>query len=323
MKVLVTGASGFVGGAFLARAAREHGMTLRAALRGAQPVPEDVEAVFIEGLARTAAWGDALNRCDAVVHTAARAHVMDDTAEDLLEEFRRVNVEGTLNLARQAAHLGVRRFVFISSIKVNGARTMPGAPFTTQDVPAPCDAYAISKLEAEQGLSELGRETGMEVVIIRPVLVYGPGVKANFRSMMRWLRRGIPLPFGAVDNRRSLVAVENLTDLMLCCLRHSAAANQTFLISDGEDLSTPALLQRTAAAMNVSARLLPIPPRALRTAARFLGQEAVAQRLCDSLQVDMTDTCALLAWKPPVGIDEALARTVGHFLASERGGAVT
>jgi UDP-glucose 4-epimerase len=234
-----------------------------------------------------------------------------------LSEFRRVNVAGTLNLARQAAAAGARRFVFISSIKVNGEATH-ARPYRADDVPAPVDAYGLSKHEAEQALRKVSQQTGLEVVIIRPVLVYGPGVKANFLTMMRWLHRGVPLPLGAIDNRRSLVALENLVDLICTCLSHPAAANQTFLVSDGEDLSTAALLQRTATALGTRARLLPVPPRMLEAVARVLGKPDVAVRLCGSLQVDITKTRELLEWAPPSSVDTALKHTARHFLDASR-----
>ncbi len=207
-----------------------------------------------------------------------------------------------------------QRFVFISTIKVNGEGTPLGQPYTADDVPAPVDPYGVSKHEAELGLMRLAEETGMEVVIIRPVLVYGPGVKANFLSMMRWLHKGIPLPLGAIHNQRSLVALDNLVDLIVTCLHHPAAANQTFLVSDGEDLSTTALLRRTAAALGRPARLIPVPVRVLRTAAHLLGKADFAQRLYGSLQVDISKTRELLGWSPPVSVDDALHKTARHFL---------
>jgi UDP-glucose 4-epimerase len=252
---------------------------------------------------------------DAVVHLAARVHVMQETTADPLAEFRRVNVQGTMNLARQAASAGVRRFVFVSSIKVNGEATQLGRPFMADDAPAPLDAYGVSKMEAEQGLREIASQTGMEVVIIRPPLVYGPGVKANFAAMMRWLKRGVPLPLGAIYNQRSLVALDNLVDLIVTCLTHPAAANQTFMVSDGEDVSTTELLRRMGQAMGHPARLLPVPASWLKVAAGLVGKGDVAQRLCGSLQVDISKTRELLGWVPPVSLDEGLRRAAaGHGL---------
>lgn len=314
LRILVTGATGFVGNAVLARTALDPTLQLRGAVRrAAVSLADGVEPVAVGDLAPDTNWAQAVSGVDAIVHTAARVHVMRDSAADPLAEFRRINVAGTVNLARQAADASVRRFVFISSIKVNGERTLPGRSFTANDVPAPIDPYGISKHEAEQALRELAQELGLEVVIVRPVLIYGPGVKANFLSMMRWIDRGIPLPFGALSNQRSLVALDNLVDLIMTCLHHPAAANQTFLVSDGEDLSTTELLRRTAAAMGRRARLIPVPALALRTAARLLGRADFAQRLCGSLQVDISKTRELLGWAPPVTVDDALKQTARHF----------
>lgn len=308
--VLVTGASGFVGSALLAslgaRGWEVRGVS-RAAVAGSglQRSPE---------LGAHADWSSILSGCAAVVHAAARVHVMHDTADDSLTEFRRINVEGTLSLARSAARAGVRRFVFLSSIKVNGEETASGRPFMYGDAPAPVDPYGISKHEAERGLRELGNDTGMEIVVIRPPLVYGPGVKANFRSMMRWVHRGVPLPFGAIRNKRSLIALENLVDLIGSCLEHPAAPGEVFLASDGEDLSTPELLERVGRALGRPARLVPVPGALLRLAATVVGKGDLARRLCGSLQVDISMTRQRLGWTPPVSVDEALYSTARHFL---------
>jgi nucleoside-diphosphate-sugar epimerase len=243
---------------------------------------------------------------------------MNDVATDPLAEFRRINVAGTLQLARQAAKAGVKRFVFISSIKVNGESTTLGQPYTAQQAPAPIDPYGVSKWEAEQQLLALATETGMEVVIIRPVLVYGPGVKANFLSMMKWLYKGVPLPLGAIHNKRSLVALDNLVDLIVTCIDHPQAANQTFLVSDGEDLSTTELLQRMSQALGKRPRLLPVPAWMLATASTVLGKKSISQRLCGSLQVDITHTRQQLDWTPPVSVDVALRKTAQHFLEQQK-----
>jgi nucleoside-diphosphate-sugar epimerase len=313
--VLVTGANGFV-----AALLREHlassGYHVVPAVRRVSGL---LGEVIVDNVDATSSWKTAVARCEMVVHLAARVHVMHDTVVDPLDAFRRVNVAGTLNLAYQAAEAGVRRFVYLSSIKVNGERTESNQPFSADDSPAPQDAYAISKWEAEQGLRALAAETGMEVVIIRPPLVYGPGVKANFLAMLRWLYRGIPLPLGAIHNKRSLVGLGNLVDLIVTCLTHPAAVNQTFLVSDGEDLSTSELLRRTAAALGRSARLLPVPPTWLEAGASLIGKRAVAQRLLGSLQVDMGKTCALLGWAPPVTVDEELRRTAAYFVQRQIG----
>jgi len=243
---------------------------------------------------------------------------MDDKANDPLTEFRKVNVDLTLDLARSAVEAGARRFIFISSIKVNGEATAPGRPFTAADLPAPIGPYALSKYEAEVGLRKISAETGLEVVIIRLPLVYGPGVRANFRSMMRWLSLGLPLPLGGLDNKRSLVALGNLVDLIDTCIDHPAAANQTLMVCDGEDLSISELLRRLAAALGRPARLLAIPNGWLAMVARLLGREDVHARLCGSLQVDMSKTWELLGWTPPVRVDDALAETARDYLYQSR-----
>jgi nucleoside-diphosphate-sugar epimerase len=235
------------------------------------------------------------------------------TEADPLMAFRAVNVEGTLNLARQAAAVGVQRFVFISSVKVNGESTEPGQAFTEADTPNPQDAYGLSKHEAEQGLRHIAAETGMEVVIIRPPLVYGPGVKANFAALMRAVQRGWPLPLGAVHNQRSLVALDNLVDFIVTCITHPQAANQTFLVSDGQDLSTTELVRGMARAAGVPARLLPVPVWALQAGATLLGKGDAVQRLCGNLQVDISKARSLLGWVPPISSDVGLRRATGSL----------
>lgn len=306
--ILVTGANGFVGGALVRRLAAEHMCKgVVAAVRSkVEPWSDRVQQVEIGDLLTTTNWSRALQGVGAVVHCAARVHVMKDSLADPLQVYREVNVKGTLHLARQAAKSGVRRFVFVSSVKVNGEATQPGQSFTADDVPSPLDPYGLSKLEAEQGLREIEAEAGMEVAIVRPPLVYGPGVKANFAAMMRWVDRGIPLPLGAIHNTRSMVALGNLVDLLVTCLKHPAAAGQTFLVSDGEDVSTTELLRRTAKAMGKKAFLLPVPAVVLELGAIMLGKRAVAERLCGSLRVDMDKTRRLLGWTPPMTLDQGL-----------------
>jgi nucleoside-diphosphate-sugar epimerase len=310
--ILVTGATGFVGGALVRRLTADGAgkCVVAAVRRKAESLPEDGWQVQVGDLLPTTDWGMALQGVVTVVHCAARVHVMQDDSTDPLQAYRDVNVNGTLNLATQAAQAGVRRFVFVSSIKVNGEVTRFGKPFTADDLPSPADPYGVSKLEAEQGLREIEVRTGMEVVIVRPPLVYGPGVKANFAAMMRWVARGIPLPLGAIHNARSMVALDNLVDLLVSCMKHPAAAGQTFLVSDGEDVSTTELLRRTAQAVGKRARLLPVPAFVLEAGAAFVGKRAVAQRLCGSLQVDMAKTQTLLGWSPPLTLDEGLKKAV-------------
>ncbi|SFH77943.1 Nucleoside-diphosphate-sugar epimerase [Pseudomonas guineae] len=313
-RVLLTGATGFVGAGIFCYASGRDNLDWVAAVRRLIEIPLCERVHPVGDLGASTAWGQALAGVNVVIHAAARVHVMVDDAVDALAEFRKVNVEGTLNLARQAAETGVRRFIFISSIKVNGEGTSVGVPYLADAQPAPADPYGISKMEAEQSLRALASETGMEVVIIRPVLVYGPGVKANFLSMMRWLNKGVPLPFGAIHNRRSLVALDNLVDLIVTCIDHPAAANQTFLVSDDEDLSTTELLRRMGTALGKPARLLPLPSRLLEVGAASIGKQALSQRLCGSLQVDISKTRELLNWTPPVSVDDALRKTAKHFL---------
>ncbi|MCI8210392.1 NAD-dependent dehydratase [Pseudomonas sp. S25] len=305
--VLLTGATGFVGNALLNNLLKRGDRVVAAVRDVSAALDPRASLEYIAGLDGKTDWGDCLKDVQVVIHSAARVHVMNDTEADPLAAFRAVNVEGTLNLARQAAAAGVKRFIFISSIKVNGEGTAPGQSYRADDTPAPADPYGVSKMEAEQGLRALAEQVGLEVVIIRPVLVYGPGVKANFLSMMRWLDKGVPLPFGAIDNRRSLVALDNLIDLILTCMTHPAAANQTFLVSDGEDLSTTMLLKRMARALGKTARLLPVPSVLLVWAATLLGRRSLSQRLCGSLQVDIEKNRSLLGWTPVVNVDEALS----------------
>jgi nucleoside-diphosphate-sugar epimerase len=310
LRILVTGASGFIGRELCSELLRR-GYIPRGVYRSFASkvqLQTDIDSVIVNSFDQVTDWHEALRNIDVVINLVARVHVMQEVAIDPLAEYRRINVEGNLRLARQAALSGVKRFIYLSSIKVNGESTEAGRPFTADDIPAPVDPYGISKLEAEQALHQIARETGMEIVIIRPPLVYGPGVKANFASMMRWLKRGLPMPLAAIThNRRSMVALGNLVDLITVCLSHPAAANQVFLVSDGNDLSTADLLQRTAAALGVKARLFPVPPFMLKLATKLLGKEAIYQRLCGSLQIDMVKTQQLLSWKPPLSVDAGLS----------------
>ncbi len=315
--IAVTGATGFVGRTLLKRcvalAPPDRPGSGVLAIARQSPTNKVVGARY----AQVCIWSDntdwqtVLADTDVLVHAAARVHVMADTAADPLAEFRRVNVLATLHLAREAATAGVKRFVFISSVKVNGEMTPPGQPFTADDIPAPLDPYGVSKMEAEQGLRQMATETGMEVVIIRPPLVYGPGVKANFAALLRAVQRGWPLPLGAIHNQRSLVALDNLVDFIVTCMTHPKAANQTFLVSDGQDLSTTELVRGMARAAGVSARLLPVPVWALQAGAALLGKGDAVQRLCGNLQVDISKARQLLGWVPPVSVDEGLSRAMG------------
>ena len=311
--VLITGATGFVGMA-LANKLSSGGYPVVAAVRRESAIlVGDVESVKIGNISAQTDWQRELNKIDVVIHCAARAHIMNDRVADPLAEFRKVNTAGTLNLAKQAAEAGVRRFVFISSIKVNGELT-ESIPFSSEDVFVPTDPYGLSKYEAEQGLLALAKETGMEVVIIRPTLVYGSGVKGNFASLLKWMKRGVPLPFGAIHNQRSLVALDNLVDFIIHCIDHPKAANEIFLISDGEDVSTTELLQKVAKAFDKRALLLPIPVSWMTLAAKLLGKTDVANRLFGSLQVDSSKARALLGWEPVITIDEQLKKIADAYL---------
>lgn len=315
MTVLVTGAQGFVGSALCHRL-QQHGLNVRGAVRtGPSQTIAGIEAIEVGSLSAHTDWADGLQGVNQVIHLAARVHVMQDTTTNPLQAYREVNVDGMANLARQAAAAGVQRFVFVSSIKVNGEFTWANQPFTVDDAPAPLDAYGLSKWEAEQVLRQIAAETGMEVVIIRPPLVYGPGVKGNFASMVQWVRQGVPLPLGAVHNRRSLVALDNLVDFITLCgspERSPQAANQTFLVSDGDDVSTTELLRRVAQAYEVPPRLLSVPAGLMRSAARLLGKAAVADRLLGSLQVDASKARELLGWTPPVTMQAQLRKMALH-----------
>jgi len=312
--ILVTGASGFVGRNLCTSLIKYSPLRISVRDKASTELFANVE-IFEASLTPDQDWSSALSGVSVVVHCAARVHVMSEGAADPLFEFRRVNVDGTLNLARQAVEAGVHRFVFISSIKVNGELTDLGHPFIADQIPVPSDPYGVSKYEAEIGLMALSEETGMEVVIIRSPLVYGPGVKANFLSMMNWLRRGIPLPLGGITkNRRSFVFIDNLISLINTCINHLAAANQTFLVSDDEDLSTAGLLERMALALGRPSKLIAVPAVLITLGAKLVGRSDIAQRLCGSLQVDIKKTKDLLGWSPPVSVNEGLHQTAAHFL---------
>ena len=310
-RALITGANGFVGQA-LCQELTVRGLGFIPALRY-----EDENApgsVAVGEIGPDTNWARALLGADLVVHLAARVHVMSESAADSLSAFRCVNTEGTLNLARQAADSGVRRFIFVSTIKVNGEGGQK--TYSEDDPPAPEDAYAQSKWEAECGLREIAANSTMEVVILRPTLVYGPGVAANFLRLMQTAKLGLPLPFGRIRNSRSLVFVENLVDFIICCMSHPMASNQVFLVSDGDDLSTPELLRRLGSALHKPAKQIPVAPWLLEFAFSLLGRPDFARRLSGSLQVDISRARTVLGWVPPVTVDDGLRRTAEHFLDS-------
>lgn len=308
MKVLVTGATGFVGKSLVAELLMRRFAVTAVGRDELSPMPDGVIKVSVGDLTEMRDWLPVLKDVAVIIHAAARVHIMDDGAGDPLAEFRKMNTDMTLRLARQAAEAGVKRFVFISSIKVNGEMTDVAKPFKPDDSFVPDDPYGLSKYEAEQGLLVLAKETGMEVVIIRPPLVYGAGVRANFSSMMSWMKKGVPLPLGAVHNQRSLVALDNLVSFIIHCIDHPKAANEVFLISDNEDVSTTQLLSRVAVAFGNKACLIPVPISWMRFVARLVGKADVANRLFGSLQVDSSKARDLLGWKPVVTMEEQLKK---------------
>ncbi len=272
---------------------------------------------FVESVDSATDWSGAFEDIDCVVHCAARVHQMNETQEEAEVGYGEVNTLGTLHLAQEAAKAGVKRFVFVSSIKVNGEFTLGGHPFTPTLESKPSDPYGLSKYEAEIGLKQVAQDTGLEVVIVRPPLVYGEGVKANFLSMMSWLKKEIPLPLGSIHNQRSLVYVDNLANLIVTCCSHPKAPNQTFLVSDDFDVSTTQLLRQVSSAMSVKARLLPVPMSWFKLVASLIRKPQIAQRLCGNLQVDISHTKNTLDWIPPVRFEEGIKRTVQAYLDSE------
>ncbi len=312
-KILVTGSTGFVGSAVVSRLLSHGKFQVVAVVRKPVSLPRVVKIVPADLQDDNACLERAVSGVEVVIHTAARVHVMEEGDVDPLWAYRSVNVNGTLNLARQAAFAGVKRFVFISSVKVNGEFTRC-SPFREDDVPGPTDPYAISKLEAENALMALSQETDMDVVIIRPPLVYGPGVKANFFRLMEWLYRGVPLPLGAIHNRRSFIYLHNLVDLISICIEHPAAANQIFLCGDGESLSTTQLLLMLGESLGKRARLLPVPQMLLSACLKILGKGDIYTRLCCSLEVDITKARTLLGWKPAVPVGQGVEDTARWFL---------
>lgn len=310
-RILVTGATGFVGQATLARM-QQSGRAVRAALRAPASVSAAGENAVIGHIDPDTDWRQALQNIDTVVHLAARTHVLDDSDADPLAAYRDINVLGSVRLAQQAVAAGVRRLVFLSSVKVNGEATVL-SPFTETDVPAPLDAYGITKLEAENALRRIGAETGLEIVILRPPLVYGPGVKGNLLRLLALVERGIPLPLASIRNQRSLVNVDNLADAIICCVDAPAAAGSTYMVSDGEDVSTPALVGKLAAAMGRSPRLLPCPPAFLNFGAAMLGKRAMALRLTGSLVVDSSRIRRELGWQARSTLDQGLNAMVRWY----------
>lgn len=306
--VLVTGANGFIGRALCRRLLAEKWTvcgTVRSAVN--HVVVDGVKRIVIGDIGAATDWSAALPGIDTVVHLAARVHVMKDSSAQPLRTFRAVNVHGTARLARQTAEAEVGRFIFLSTVKVNGEESRKA--YTEDDPPCPMDAYGTSKMEAEKTIADISCRTGMEHVILRPPLVYGPGVKANFLRLLQLVDRGIPLPLASVDNQRSLIYVENLVDAILQCMKHPGAAGQTYLVSDQQSVSTPALIRTIAAALNKKPCLVRFPPRVLRMAAHLTGKGAAVDRLIGSLTVDTNKIKNDLGWKSPFSLEEGLKET--------------
>lgn len=313
-KILVTGGYGFIGSRLIEVLATQPLMQVTASIRTQRMSRPQSVFKFVEmDLSQPTDWRAHLDGIDVIVHTAAKAHQLPSANKDS-RSFWQVNHKGTLTLAQQAAAQGVKRFIFLSTIKVNGESTQPREVFRASDTPSPSDPYGQSKLEAEIQLQALSASTGMEVVIIRPPLVYGPGVKANFHNLISWLHRGIPLPLAAINNKRSLLGLDNLISLIITCIEHPAAAGNIFMVSDNQDLSTPQLLQEVAHALNQQARLFSLPESVLRMAAKTLGKEQALHRLCTNLQVDISPTQRILNWQPTTTIQQELHKTVQAYL---------
>ncbi|HIH0818805.1 TPA: UDP-glucose 4-epimerase family protein [Vibrio cholerae] len=311
MKILLTGATGFVGQHIFKAIDKKFATVVFGRKRS-----NDYLGEFIEyDLKNTPDEGLNLQGIDVVIHSAARAHIMHDASLDPLAEYLLVNTEATLTLAKSAAKSGVKRFIFISSIKVNGESTSGRMPFTSSDQPCTSDHYGQSKLEAENRLKDLAAKTGLEVVIIRPTLVYGLGVKANFASLMKLISKGMPLPFGCITkNKRSLVSVDNLVDLIITCIDHPKAANQVFLVSDDHDVSTSEMVRELAIALEKTTWQLPVPIWCYKLFGKLFGKSDIVDRLTGSLQVDISHTKETLGWKPPQTLQEGFKQTAQAFL---------
>ncbi|MCZ4310109.1 MULTISPECIES: SDR family oxidoreductase [Vibrio] len=315
MKLAVTGSTGLVGNMLATRLANENLLLLGRT----QPKRMSDGQFFKVDINSSSNYLDVLEGVEVVIHLAARVHTMGYTGDDSLDLYREVNTHGTENLARQAAKSGVKRFIFISSVKVNGESTRAGAPFSASDLQEPEDEYGLSKAEAENKLFQIGKQTGMEIVVIRPPLVYGPGVKANFASLMRLAEKGIPLPFGCISqNQRSLVSVENLVDLIVTCIKHPKAANEIFLVSDDNDVSTSQMARQMAISFEQTTRQLPVPVWCYQLAGKLLGKSDVVDRLVGSLQVDITYTKETLEWRPPQSLEDGFREAAQALINSKK-----
>jgi nucleoside-diphosphate-sugar epimerase len=316
--VLITGATGLVGGHVL-ETARRRGLSTVAGVRGSRLPAHLGPSCLLGDISGQSDFSAALEGCRAVIHCAARAHILKETAVDPDKEFRTVNVDATLALGEQAAACGVKRFLFVSSIGVNGAQC--DRPFVPEDPPAPVEPYARSKLAAEQGLQAIAARTGMELVVVRPVLVYGPGCRGNFARLMKLVASGIPLPFGRIEGTRSLIGVWNLADLLVSCVDAKDIAGRTLLAADGEDIALPSLLLTLGEGMGRRVRLVNVDPALLRSVAALIGRRSTYEKLVGSLRVDMTETKRLLDWEPIVSLHDGLLRTAASYneeMARER-----
>ncbi|KGJ94234.1 UDP-glucose 4-epimerase family protein [Thalassotalea sp. ND16A] len=317
MQIIVTGANGFVGLPLLHKLIESNHKVIPV-VRHHVSFNGSLSPFIIDSLTSTNDWSKALVDVDIVIHSAARVHVMNDIASNPLEEFREVNTRATLNLAKQASEAGVKRFIFISSIKAGGENSRLGCPLSESREYTPEDPYGLSKYEAEQQLLELAKNSKMEVVIIRPTLIYGPGVKANFETMMKWASKPIPLPFGAINNKRSLVSIDNLISLIEVCLTHPKAKNQIFYVNDGNDLSTSDLLIKLYKSFKNRTPLIPVPANIIKLLFKLIGKSDYSDRLLGSLQVDISKAKTLLNWEPPYSVDESIDKTVKHFIESRK-----
>lgn len=316
-KILITGATGFVGSHLLQMALAQNREVI-CPIRASKNATSHSRASQIQNIDRQTDWQPHLNNVHTVIHCAARVHVMNETATDPLTAFREVNLHGSLRLAEQAAAAGVRQFIYLSSVKVNGEMTIDGQAFSENDPPLASDPYGISKQEAEAALLELGQRSGMAITIIRPPLVYGKGVAANFLSLLIWVKKQIPLPLGSIHNQRSFVFVKNLCDFILHCVQDPRAFNQIFLVSDGRDLSTTELLQEAAKALEVPSRLLPFPVSLMTFAAKLIGKKNITDRLCQSLRVDSQKAQKQMEWSPPYTIQQGLRESAASLISDHK-----
>lgn len=315
-RFLVTGANGFVG-RVLCQNLIDKGHQVRASVRASATIPSGVEIFVVPVIGPDTDWSGALENVDVVVHLAARVHMMQDLVTDPLTEFMKVNTYGTLNLAQQAVKQGIKRFIYVSSIKVNGEFTPPDQSMTELDIPGPQDPYGISKWQAEQGLHKISQETGMGIVILRPPLIYGPNVKANFYSLLKLTDKSVPLPLGSITNSRSMIYVGNLVDALIQCATHPKAAGQTYLVSDGKEVSTPELVSLIADAMKMPSRIFHFPISLMRLGATLLGRTSMVNRLTQSLVVDSSKIRNDLSWTPPYTMSQGIQETANWYLHSK------